>query len=105
MRSWPAEICQHAIAHEVGNVAPEAGNLTNTAVLVASDDLTHLLRVEAGRQRGRADEITEHHCQLPTLSTRRRRECRRVFRNLRERVSVIDWRRGGSVPQFGYRVC
>jgi hypothetical protein len=82
MRLWPAKIRQHAVAHEFGDVALKAANLTGATILITSDDLAHLLWVEAGRQRRRADEIGEHHGQLPALGTGRGHGCRREFRDL-----------------------
>ena len=40
--------------------------------LVGLDDLAQLLRVEPRRQRGRADQIDEHHGELPALGSRPR---------------------------------
>ena len=65
--SGPAEVGQHAVAHELGDVALEAGDLARDRVLVRAEDLAHLLRVEPGGERGRADEVDEHHRELPAL--------------------------------------
>ena len=49
VRHGPAEVGQHAVAHELGDVAFEPGDLGGHGGLVGMDDLAHLLRVEAGR--------------------------------------------------------
>jgi hypothetical protein len=46
--SRPSEVGQHAVAHEFGNVAIEAGNLAGYGILVGPQHLAHILRVEAG---------------------------------------------------------
>ena len=64
MRPRPAEIGEHAIAHELGDVALEARDLARHRVLIRADHLAHVFRIELRRQRGRADEVDEHHRQL-----------------------------------------
>ena len=73
MRPRPAEIGQHAVAHELGDVALEARDLARHRVLIAADHLAHVLGIEPRRQRGRADQIDEHHRQLPPLGLARGR--------------------------------
>ncbi len=67
MRHRPAEIGQHAVAHELRDMAFETQDLTGHGVLVASQNIAHLLRVELRRKRRRADEIDEHYCELAAL--------------------------------------
>ena len=67
VRLRPAEIGQHAIAHELGDVTLETGDLARHGVLVGAHNLPHLFRVEPLRQRGRADQVAEQHCELPPL--------------------------------------
>ena len=67
MRCGPAEVAEHPVAHEFGDVAAEAGNCPGHRILVGPDDVTHLLRVEPCSQRRRADQVGEHHGQLPPL--------------------------------------
>ena len=67
VRLRPAEIGQHAIAHELGDVAVEAGDLAGHGVLVAPHDLPHLLRIAAGGQCRGAHEIDEEHGKLPAF--------------------------------------
>ena len=71
VRPGPAEIGEHAVAHELGDVALEARDLARDGVLVGADDLAHLLGIEPARERGRADQVDEHHRQLPPLGLRR----------------------------------
>ena len=73
MRLRPAEISQHAVAHELGDVPLEAQGLAGHGILVDANGRAHLLGIERRRQRGRADEIDEHHSQLPPLGRRRPR--------------------------------
>ena len=67
MGARKAEIGQHAIAHEFGDEAVIARDRARTGVLIGANDLAHVLRIEPGRQRGRADEIAEHDGELATL--------------------------------------
>ena len=67
MRLRVAEIDQHAIAHIPGDEAIEPGDDFADGAVIGGDDLAIILRIEAPRQRGRADEIAEHHCQLTAL--------------------------------------
>ena len=88
VRAGPAEVGQHAVAHELGDVPAEARDLARDGVLVGAQDLAHLLGVEPAAQRGRADQVAEHHRELSALgrggrccagrhrhSWRRRRGC------------------------------
>lgn len=45
----------------------ESCDLPRNGVLVRADQLTHVFRVELGRQRGRANQIDEHHRELAPL--------------------------------------
>ncbi|HEX6012452.1 MAG TPA: hypothetical protein VFY87_11750, partial [Geminicoccaceae bacterium] len=45
----------------------EADNLDRDHVLVRAQYLAHLLGVEPGRERGRADQVGEQHRELPAL--------------------------------------
>ena len=79
VRPGPAEVGQHAVAHQLGHVPVDARDLTRDRVLVRPQDLAHVLRIEAARERGRADEVDEHHRELPALGPggRRRHRARR----------------------------
>jgi hypothetical protein len=55
MRLGPAEVGQHAVAHELRHVAPEARHRARDRGLVRPQDPAHLLRVEPAREGGGAD--------------------------------------------------
>ena len=63
----PAEVGEHAVAHELGDVPSKRATTPAQRVLVGADDLAHLLGVEPRRERGRADQVAEHHRQLAAL--------------------------------------
>ena len=65
-----AEIGQHPVAHVLGDEAAGLGDEIGAAAVVCADDLAHILGVEARRERGRADEIAEHHRQLAPFGVR-----------------------------------
>jgi hypothetical protein len=67
MRPRIAEIGQHPVAHELRDKAVIAGDDTGNRILIGADLLAQFLGVEPHRQGRRADEITEHHRQLPPL--------------------------------------
>ena len=69
----PAEIREHAVAQELGDVAFEPGDLACHGVVVGLHEVMHLLRVAPRGERGRADQIDKHDGELPTV--RIRREC------------------------------
>ena len=81
VRSRVAEIDQHAVAHVLGDEAIEPSDDLGDRAVIGADDLTQILWVKPGRECGRADEIAEHHRQLPAfgigwsrcISGRRRR--------------------------------
>ena len=63
-----AEIDQHAVAHVFRHEAAEAANRLGNAFLIGRNDLAQVLRVHAGGERGRADQVGEHHCNLAAFS-------------------------------------
>ena len=67
MGAREAEIGENAVAHEFRDKPVVARHRARTGVLVAADDIAHVLGIEPRRQRGRADEIAEHHGELPAL--------------------------------------
>jgi hypothetical protein len=67
MRLRIAEIDQHPVAHEFGDKAVIARDDAGNGVLVGAELLAQFLGVEPRRQGRRADEIAEHHRQLPPL--------------------------------------
>ena len=58
---WPAEIDQDPVAHVLRDEAAEAANSLRDAAVVGPDHLAHVLGVQAGCERRRADEVDEHH--------------------------------------------
>jgi hypothetical protein len=62
-----AEIHEHAIAHVLGDKPLEASDDIGDGAVIGGNNLAQILGIEPRRKCGRADEITEHHCQLPPL--------------------------------------
>ena len=67
VRSRPAEIGQHAVAHQLGDMTLEARHRTRDRVLVRAEHVPHLLRVEPAREGRGADQVGEHDGELPSL--------------------------------------
>jgi hypothetical protein len=67
MRLWVTEIDQHAVAHVLGDKAVEAPDDIDHGAMVSGDDVAQILGIEPRRQFGRADEVAEHHRQLPAF--------------------------------------
>ncbi|HEX6113133.1 MAG TPA: hypothetical protein VFZ10_12540 [Geminicoccaceae bacterium] len=67
MGLWPAEVCEHAIAHVLGDMTVESTDHFGAAVLVRCDHLAHVFRIELGRELRGPCQIAKHHRQLPTL--------------------------------------
>jgi hypothetical protein len=67
MRLRIAEIDQDAVAHVLGDKAGEAADRVGDGAVVVADQLAQILGVMTGRQRRRADQIAEHHGQLPAF--------------------------------------
>ena len=62
-----AEIDQDAVTHVAGDIALPALDHRLAAGLERADHVAHVLGIETRRQLGRADQIGEHHRQLPPL--------------------------------------
>ena len=73
MRPRIAEIDQHPVAHVLGDKAVEAADRIGDGAVVVADQLAQILRVKTRRERGRADEVAEHHRQLPAFGVDWRR--------------------------------
>ena len=67
MRLWIAEINQDAVAHVAGDKPAKALSNLCDAAMVGADDPPQILGIEPRRQRRRADQITEHHSELPAF--------------------------------------
>ncbi len=75
-----AEIGEHTVAHVFGDKPAAAPDHLGNAAVIGADDRAQILRIEPRRQRRRADQIAEHHRQLPPLGLgwcRRIAGCRR----------------------------
>ena len=70
-----AEIDQDTVAHILGDKAVEPGDDISDSAVIRADDLAQILGIEACRQRGRADQIAEHHRQLPAFRSGSGRSC------------------------------
>ena len=67
-----AEIGEHAVAHVLGDETAVALDQLRAAAMIGADDPAHVLGIEPRRQRGRADEVAEHHGELAALGGVRR---------------------------------
>jgi hypothetical protein len=67
-----SEINQYTVAHVFSDDAVEAANRPGHAPVIGADHLAQFFRIESRRQRRRADQVAEHHRQLPPLGRRRR---------------------------------
>jgi hypothetical protein len=67
MRFRVAEINQHAVAHVPRDEAMEPGDDFGDGAVIGGDNLAEILRIEPRRERRRADQIAEHHRQLPAF--------------------------------------
>jgi hypothetical protein len=79
MRLRVAEIYQNAVAHVPGDEAVEPGDNFGDSAVIRGDHVTQILGIEACRQRGRADQIAEHHGQLPAFGVGGRRGIGRCY--------------------------
>ena len=67
MRLRVAEINQDAVAHVSGDEALEPDDDLGDGAVIRPDYLAQILGIEVRRERGRADEVAEHHRELPPL--------------------------------------
>ena len=67
MRLGIAEIDEDAVAHIFRYEATEAAHGLGNAFLIGRNDLAQVLRVHAGGECRRADQVREHHCDLAAL--------------------------------------
>ena len=64
-----AEIDEHAVAHVFRDETAEAAHGLGDAFLIGRNDLAQVLRVHAGGERRRTDEVREHHRDLAALGS------------------------------------
>ena len=88
MRLRVAEIDQHAVAHVFGDKAVELGDDFGDGAVIRGDDLAQILGIEPRRQRGRADQVAEHHRQLPAFGIGRSRCIARCAITVRRRPAL-----------------
>ena len=62
-----AEIDQDAVAHVLGDETAVTLDRLGAASMIGADDGAQILRVQACRQRGRADQVAEHQGELAAL--------------------------------------
>ena len=68
-----AEIGQHPVAHVLGDEPAGLGDEIGAASVIGADDLAQILGIEPRRECRRADQIAEHHRQLPAFGLARQR--------------------------------
>src|SRR5208282_185504 len=64
MRPWIAKVGEHAVSHVFGHEPIVILNRLDDRLVIRGDNGPHVLRIETGRQRGRANKVAEHHCEL-----------------------------------------
>ena len=67
MRLRIAEVHQHAVAHVFRHEPSKRLHGFGDAFLICRNDLAHVLRVHAGGERRRTDQVREHHRDLAAL--------------------------------------
>jgi hypothetical protein len=73
MRTRIAEIDQDPIAHISRNETLEALHDFGDSMMIGADKVPQILGIAPHRQCSRADKITKHHRELPSLNDRRSR--------------------------------
>jgi hypothetical protein len=73
VRAWPAEIGEHAVAHELGDVAFETRDLPDHDVLVGADQAAHVFGIKPRQESRGTGEIDEHNGQLTAFGFARNR--------------------------------
>ena len=85
MRLRIAEIDEHAVAHVFRHEAAKALHSLGDAFLIGRNDLAQILRVDAGGECRRTDQVREHHRDLAALGG--------VFRGRVDCRKSVGWRR------------
>ena len=70
VRRGPAEVRQHTVAEQLGDVTAILAHRFDHSAVVGRHHLAQVLRVEPGRERRRAREVAEQHRQMPALRAR-----------------------------------
>ena len=71
VRARKAEVGEHPVAQEAGDVPAPALHDLAAAVAVGAHQRAHVLGIEAAGERGRADEVAEQHRQMAALGAAR----------------------------------
>ena len=74
VRLGTAEICHHAVAKVLRDMAAEALDRLRRRAMVLANDLAPFFGIELAGDLGRADEIAEQHRQMPPLARNVRRD-------------------------------
>jgi hypothetical protein len=67
MGLWIAKINKHTVAQILRHEPIEMAHGRGDAFVIGGNDLAEVLRVHAGGERSRTDQVGEHHCDLPAL--------------------------------------
>ena len=97
VRSRVAEVNQNAIPHILRDKAVEASDDIGDGAVIGGNDLAQILGVEPRGQPGRADQVAEHHRQLPALRLGPHPSLPRKRGRIREGAAAIGrdgWKRG-----------
>jgi hypothetical protein len=75
VRARIAEINENAVAHVFGDKTAVTLDSRGAAAMIGADDVAQILGIELSRKGRRADEVAEHHGELPSFGgvLRRRR--------------------------------
>ena len=82
MRLRVAEIDQYAVAHVPGDKTIALGDFCGDSAVIRGDDLAQILGIKLRGECGRADQVAEHHGELPALRGRVTRGGLRCGNNL-----------------------
>ena len=98
MRTRPPKICEHAIAHQFGDMPANPGDLAGNGVLVAAQYVAHRFRIQPDCQCRGVGQVDEHHRQLAPLGFITRR-WHRVESESTQRYQQLPPRAQGQ-PEF-----
>ncbi|HVI61841.1 MAG TPA: hypothetical protein VM910_04490 [Bradyrhizobium sp.] len=90
VRDWIAEISQYPVAPELGEEAVIGSRDTGAGGVIGIDHSAHVLRIEAGRQRRRANQIADHHGEVTAFGLVTRHRFGRCFSRCRSGWKLCD---------------
>ena len=73
VRTWIAEIGEHAVAHIFADEAAVDRDQTGAAFVISGDGRVYVLGIKPRGERRRTYEVAEHECELAALGGRGRR--------------------------------